>query len=159
MMAKRRKRKQRKRTSKDVPAKGRLRDMADQLWSLAVRCDWNWKCAVCGYQQCEAHHVIPRQHEATRYELRNGIALCARHHQFDPVMSPHQHAIGWIKWLSAQYPNVLEWSEGHIWDKFDGTTNADYYCQEIRILKSYVSCEDYVRVVGVKFAKWLEEND
>ena len=163
MMAKRRKRKQRKRTSKDVPAKGRLRDMADQLWSLAVRGDWNWKCAVCGARKCEAHHLIPRQHERTRRQLINGICLCATHHQFDPNISPHQNAAGWLIWLEEHYSEKYWWYfktvEFSEYRHFLGTTNADYYCQEIRRLKPYVSDEDYVRVVGVKFAKWLEENE
>ena len=38
----------RKRTNKNVPAKGRLRDFADDLWKLAVRDDWGYKCAACG---------------------------------------------------------------------------------------------------------------
>ena len=86
----------RKRTSKNVPAKGRLKEIAAQLWSLAVRADWANKCAVCGYGKTEAHHLIPRQHEATRYNIRNGIALCASHHQFDKDVSPHQNAAGWL---------------------------------------------------------------
>ena len=48
--------KRRKRTNSKTPAKGRLRDCADQLWSLAVRDDWNNRCAVCGFGKCEAHH-------------------------------------------------------------------------------------------------------
>jgi hypothetical protein len=69
-------------TPSNVPSKKRMRDIADRLWSRAVRDDWAWRCAVCGNQPCEAHHLVPRQHQGTRYDLTNGVALCAHCHQF-----------------------------------------------------------------------------
>lgn len=161
-MAKRRKGKPRKPTNKNVPAKGRLRDMADRLWSLAVRDDWGWKCAVCGYEKTEAHHLIPRQHESTRYLLRNGIALCSRHHQFDPDKAPHQNAAGWLLWLHDSNPRLHAWytetvSTGE-YRSLGGTKNADYYCRMIAGLKQHVSEKDFREIVGVKFSQWLEEN-
>jgi len=164
-MAKR-KRKNRKRTNSNVPAKGTLRDMADRLWSLAVRNDWNWKCAVCGCGgsgKLEAHHLLPRQHENYRYDLRNGICLCSRHHQFHPDTSPHQNAAGWVQWLAEYQPNIHRWyietNSGVRFRQFKGIKNAAYYCDVIRSLRQYVDDEDYVRIVGVKFSRWLEENE
>lgn len=158
---KRKKGKPRKRTSKDVPAKGRLRDIADRLWSFAVRSDWNWKCAVCGHGKVEAHHVICRQHARTRYMLRNGLSLCSTHHQFDADVSPHQNAAGFLLWLSDTYPELHQWYtetvERNQHKVFMVTTNATYYCDVIRNLKQYVSDEDYERIVGIKFSRWLEE--
>jgi len=148
--------KRRKRTSKNVPAKGRLKDMADRLWSLAVRVDWAGKCAVCGSRKCEAHHLIPRQNQATRYDLRNGIALCASHHQFDKDISPHQNAAGWMEWLVVHHPKLHGWYIGNNWPQFDGTTNAVYYCEVIRSLKEYVEEDDYTQIVGQQFSQWLD---
>ena len=156
-------RKPRKRVSKAIPAKGRLRDMADQLWSIAVRSDWSGTCAVCNVRKCEAHHLIPRQYEATRRDLQNGIALCAKHHKFDPLQAPHQNAAGWLIWLESHYPVTYRWyynaMETGNYRSFRGTTNPNYYCDEIRRLRPYVCGGDYFRVVGVKFAQWLEENE
>lgn len=150
----------RKRTNPNVPAKGRLRDIADQLWSLVVRDDWDFSCAVCGHGKTDAHHVIPRQHEATRYSLRNGIALCARHHQFDPYISPHQNAAGWLLWLFEHESELHNWytetNANNAHKSFTGTANAAYYCDVIRELKEHVPDKDYERIVGVRFAKWLE---
>ncbi len=150
----------RKRTNSKVPAKGRLRDIADKLWSLAVRADWNWSCAVCGKGKTEAHHILPRQHQATRYTLRNGIALCATHHQFDPDVSPHQTTFGFTAWINSHYPEVGRWAtdteEAGDHKRFDGTTNADYYIGIIRGLREYVEAEDYDRIVGKKFGAYLE---
>jgi len=134
--------------------------MADKLYSLAVRYDWGNKCAVCGAGKCEAHHLIPRQHQKTRYDLRNGIALCPVHHKFDADISPHQNSAGWMLWLWDYRREVHDWYLEKVRDhqhrKFEGTTNAQYYCDVIRSLKQYVEEEDYERIVGVKFSQWLE---
>ncbi len=156
-------RKRRKRTSKNVPAKGRLRDMADQLWARAVKADWNHRCAACGAGKCDAHHLIPRQHQETRYVLQNGIALCATHHQFDPDLSPHQNAPGFVLWLETQHPELAEWVFQTLGNgshkRFDGTTNATYYIAVIRNLQQYVEEEDYLRIVGKKFSQYLEDQE
>ncbi len=164
---KRKKGKPRKRTNKNVPAKGRLCKFADDLWGLAVKGDWGRRCAVCGKRdsdgQLHPHHMIPRQWEATRYLLRNGIELCANCHVWDPDISPHQNAAGWILWLSEHQRDL------HIWYTVTIATNEHtqfaanggkktplYYCETILRLKEYVPEADYVRIVGVRFAKWLE---
>jgi len=151
--------KRRKRTNRNVPAKGRLRDIADQLWSIAVRGDWNWNCAVCGHRKTEAHHLVPRQHEATRYELRNGIALCAGCHQFNPDVSPHQNAAAWLKWLEATHPDIFDWYLANPRPVFHGTKNANYYIEVIQGFREYVSEEDFDRIVGVRFSAWLSETE
>jgi hypothetical protein len=153
--------KRRKRTSSKVPAKGRLREMADSLWSLAIRADWNHQCAVCGAGKSESHHLVPRQHQATRYELRNGIALCARCHQFDPDISPHQNAWGWIDWLFKHHEELHDWywAENSCRKRFAGTTNAAYYVEVIQGLRQYVEETDYVRIVGARFAAYLEAKE
>ena len=151
--------KRRKRTNVNVPAKGRLRDMADKLWSISVRSDWNWKCAVCNGSPCDAHHLIPRANEATRYDLQNGIALCASHHQFCPDVSPHQNAAGWMAWLRVNQPLRHEWyvetvcNGGHL--KFTGTKNAPYYCGRIMSFREYVEPEKFTEIVGMAFSEWL----
>jgi hypothetical protein len=153
--------KHRKKTNKNIPAKGRLRDMADRLWSIAVRYDWGSRCAVCGISKCEAHHLIPRQHEATRYDLINGIALCASHHQFDPDISPHQNAAGWLRWLRDNHPSFHTWYlamiESRDYRGFDGTKNAEHYIDVILRLREYVKPDDFERIVGIRFSEYLIE--
>lgn len=158
--------KRRKKTNSKVPAKGRLKDMADQLWSLAIKDDWNHSCAICGSRGIlNSHHLIPRRYQATRYELRNGIALCASCHTFDGNPSgcgrpsAHGNSSAFDQWMRERHPDIVEWVGLHNGTKFDGTTNAAYYCSEIRRLKQYVSESDYERIVGVKFSRWLEENE
>lgn len=148
--------KRRKRTSIDIPAPGRLREMADKLWSLAVRNDWAYKCAVCGRGKCQAHHLVPRQHHATRYTLRNGIALCARCHQFDDDISPHQNAAGWLTWLTENHPKLAAWYLENQRPRFDGTINAQYYIDQLLRLQQYVEPDDFERICGVRFSQYLE---
>lgn len=152
--------KRRKRTNKNVPAKGRLRDMADQLWSIAIRDDWNYRCAVCNGGNCDSHHLIPRQHELYRYDLNNGMSLCRACHQFDGNHSPHQNAAGWLKWLRENQHDRYLWYTAHTESNevFRGTKNAAYYIAHIRRLRQYVDDAEYERVVGVRFARWLEDN-
>ncbi len=152
--------KRRKKTNKQVPAKGRLRDMADALWSLAIRADWGHTCAVCGKGKTEAHHLIPRQNEATRYDLGNGIALCAHHHQFDPEMSPHQNAVGWLNWMKhnavihmAFYAEAMATGS---YREFTGTKNAAYYIGVIQGLREYVDDAEFERVCGIRFTRYLD---
>ena len=151
--------KRRKRTSATIPAKGRLRDMADRLWSLAVRADWAERCAACRSGDIQAHHLIPRQHESLRYALENGIALCARHHQFDPHISPHQNAAGFVCWLRDHYPESHRWYmemvEAGI-PPFLDLKSSLYYCRVLRDLRQYVDEDVFASVVGVRFGRVLD---
>lgn len=158
-------RKLRKRVSRNCPAKGRLRDMADSLWSLAVRADWNHRCCVCGTRSSlNAHHLIPRQHEVTRYTpLRNGCCLCAHCHMFDADISPHLNAAGWMLWLSEHWPNLHKWYTTTVANgdhkPFDGITTPAYLCDVIRGLREYVEEDDFDRIVGIRFARWLRRKE
>ena len=149
--------KRRKRTNSQVPAKGRLRDMADSLWSLAVKIDWGHSCPMCGRRSnLNSHHLIPRSYTKTRYSLPNGICLCSHCHQFCPKQAPHQHGEGFRQWLESAHPNIAQWMRDNVHPEFTGTTNADYYIGQIRRLRQYVEPEDFSRICGVRFEAYLE---
>ena len=155
------KKKRRKRTNKKIPAKGRLRDMADQLWSKAVKHDWADKCAICDQGGVlHSHHIIGRTHQAVRYLLRNGIALCPEHHQFDKDVSPHSGDVGWNVWLENTHPELDEWArdtrENGRHRNFSGTTNAWYYMDMIESFREYVTEDEFSKIVGVNFGEYLE---
>jgi hypothetical protein len=149
----------RKRTNANVPAKGRLKEFADRLWAKAIYADWANRCAVCGSPKIDAHHLVPRQHEGTRYDLHNGIALCSTHHQWDKDISPHQNSAGWVCWLLDHHRERYDWYIENRRPVFTGKKNADYYCGVIRRLQPYVEPEEFVSIVGVRFAAWLEEQE
>ena len=131
--------------------------MADRLWSRAVRDDWDNRCAVCGKGKVEAHHLVPRQFNATRYELRNGISLCSHCHKFDAEISPHQNAAGWLDWLQITHPDLWSWYCMNRRPEFDGTTNAAWYIEQIQRLRQYVDEDDAEKIIGIKFISLLKE--
>lgn len=65
----------------------------DPLWSKAVKDRDGWKCQLCGKDcgkiggHAHAHHIMRKQSTAMRYNLENGICLCAGCHKFG-VHSP-----------------------------------------------------------------------
>lgn len=141
-----------------------LRDKADALWSYAVREDWGHRCAICGASNLQAHHIVGRGNNATRYDLHNGIALCEGCHKFGKKQynraSPHMGDNDeWESWLQANHPRLVEYRREHKHDKFTGTTNRSHYHNVIRGLKEHVPKEHYERIVGVKLSRWLEENN
>lgn len=51
----------------------------DILWSKRIK-EIGY-CSFCGSSyNLEAHHIIPRRNNSTRYLLKNGICLCKFHH-------------------------------------------------------------------------------
>ena len=87
------------------------------------------------------------------------MALCNTHHVWDADLSPHQNPAAFVSWLECEHPAIAEWMFDNCRPTFEGTTNVSYYCDVIRSLKEYVEPEDYERIVGIRFSRWLEENE
>ena len=51
-------------------------------WRKAVRANYGDRCAKCGAQPVECHHIIKRRYKITAYDWRNGIALCHACHNW-----------------------------------------------------------------------------
>ena len=49
----------------------------DHLWSQAVRAQKGERCANCGNPAGGVHHLIKRRYKVLRWDLRNGVPLCA----------------------------------------------------------------------------------
>lgn len=72
-------------------------------WREAIYLRDNYTCAKCG-QRCDdphAHHIIPyAKNKELRYELINGITICAKcHGEF--------HALHWIDYSKSAFENWL----------------------------------------------------
>jgi len=61
------------------------------LWSKAVLTSKGDVCYTpgCGQPVHSCHHIIRRHHKLTRYDVRNGLPLCAECHR------KAQRSIGW----------------------------------------------------------------
>ena len=53
---------------------------ADTLWSLAIHTIYDGKCAYTKSEGIQAHHVFLRRHNATRWNLDNGVLLSREMH-------------------------------------------------------------------------------
>ena len=141
-----------------LPQKKALRTRADTLWSYAIREDWAWECAVCGDTfNLQAHHLIEKSRcNALRYEMRNGICLCATHHTYDSVCSPHAGPIGFTLFLQRNHPHIVEWVEENNHQRPTESVSQGWYLGKMIELQPFVPPEHFTRIVGVNLAAHLE---
>ena len=111
------------------PVKQTINRAASEAWARGVRTK---RCALCGANGVHGHHIITQQQlriaafslrldfERLRWDTRNRLALCPRHHAAHharshpvPWVVLEQHApkvfqfareIGLEWWLEAMYP-------------------------------------------------------
>ena len=64
--------------------KQKLTEENDKIWSLLVRIRDMFTCQLCGKssKHVEAAHVFGRSNKNTRWNTRNGIAVCYYCHRF-----------------------------------------------------------------------------
>ena len=53
----------------------------DALWGQAIRKKYNGRCALCGYPEGQAHHIVKRAKRVLRWNIYNGVYLCVKCHQ------------------------------------------------------------------------------
>lgn len=72
-------------------------------WRKAVRLNYCWICAYCGKDnsqvQLHCHHLFTRSRKATRWDIDNGILLCASHHTLSSEFSAHMTGNEFFLWL------------------------------------------------------------
>jgi predicted restriction endonuclease len=97
-----------------------LSDALDNLWSKIIRVRVDNKCEVCGsIDSINAHHIIGRSNYLLRWDLRNGVSLCAKHHKFDRWQSAHLNPIWFDSWLKKYRHEDFEYLnsfETQTWD-------------------------------------------
>lgn len=77
--------------------------------------DWSTKikelqptCIICGSNKyLHTHHIIPREILKTRYEILNGVTLCAKHHKFG-LYSAHRNPVWFLYKLRLKQPQSYE---------------------------------------------------
>jgi predicted restriction endonuclease len=59
----------------------KLEEELDTAWRCAIRAKYDFKCSMCNEREgLHAHHIISRKCKSTRWNLDNGLLLCAKHH-------------------------------------------------------------------------------
>jgi len=75
----------------------------DDAWSLLVKLQAGMICEYCKKDntqvQLHSHHIFSRSNKATRWDLVNGICLCASHHTLSSKFSAHKTGIEFTYWI------------------------------------------------------------
>ncbi len=81
--------------------KGKLSKKLDEAWSLAVKKKAGYKCEVCGIGESghlNSHHIVGRRNRRVRWDVRDGVCLCVKHHRFG-IESAHEDPLWFREWL------------------------------------------------------------
>ena len=110
-----------------ISRKGLVKKL-DKAWSEAVKKQAKNKCEVCGNRESlNSHHIVGRRNRRLRWELYNGVCLCAGCHTFK-LQSAHQNPEWFHFWLeenrwedlakvNSTMNEIKKWSISDIQDK------------------------------------------
>lgn len=79
----------------------RAKEKADKAWAYKVKERAGFRCEKCGARASDAHHVVPRTNHTLRHELKNGVALCRKHHLY----WAHKDPLDFVLWLEMERPD------------------------------------------------------
>jgi hypothetical protein len=87
-----------------------------KAWSDNIRESYNYKCFVPGcsiIKKLNAHHVIPKEIQETKFDLKNGVSLCPGHHKFKNF-SAHKNPLWFINLLRELEPGKYQYLSSKI---------------------------------------------
>lgn len=71
----------------------------DELWSKIVKDRAGNKCEYCGKTEyLNSHHIFSRSNHSVRWDVENGVCLCAGHHVLSSF-SAHKAPLEFAEWL------------------------------------------------------------
>ena len=77
-------------------------------WSIAVRARDGNVCSYCfADKYVHAHHLFPKEIKEFKFDIDNGIALCAKHHKYDNLFAPHKNALAFVYWMTQNRSQQL----------------------------------------------------
>jgi hypothetical protein len=95
-----------------------LEKLCDKAWSARILAIWSGKigsrkCAVPGCSNLgnNPHHIFSRKNKGTRWDLKNGIILCAYHHSLG-IPSAHNCPVDDPLWFRRVL--LLYYTEGEL---------------------------------------------
>ena len=111
--------KEKKEKKKKVIPLPKLRNKLLKLWSEACREKENFTCVMCGIKRGEVDPLDPERigkidcHHALqkyikdcplKFDIRNSVVVCAKHHKFCGTNSFHKAPIVAYEWFRVNYP-------------------------------------------------------
>lgn len=119
-------------------SKTTVRNRLDKKWSLAVRS--KGACEVCGKSneqgQLHPHHVVGRGDLKLRWDLRNGVCLCAGCHTF-AKLSAHNNPIWFMDWMEENRGEDLAYLKDKIKESPKPYSVQDYLQIEVELSTAY----------------------
>ena len=110
-----------KKTKKSV--KKSILKICDDLWSKLIKILAWFRCEHCWRtDHLNSHHIFSRINYTTRFDLDNGICLCAGCHTMSSKFSAHKTPIEFAEWIIEKrgqewYDNLKKKSkETRDWD-------------------------------------------
>lgn len=107
--------------AKTKTRKSTLAKKCDEKWSRLVKLAWGKKCAYCHTDKnLNSHHLFTRTNYSTRYDLDNGICLCAWHHTLSSKFSAHKTPLEFAERFKEkkgeEFYNNLRRKSKAVWD-------------------------------------------
>ena len=118
-----RKKKVKKEKKKKIVPLPRLRRKLLTLWSEVSREKENFSCIFCGARRedpnplnpsiknkIDCHHALQKyiKNCPLKFDIRNAIVLCAKHHKFDGETSAHKSPIVFYDWFRQKFPEKYQ---------------------------------------------------
>jgi hypothetical protein len=115
-----------------VKSKKSLKNKADILWSKIIRI--NGYCEWCGqsYGKLDAHHIMGKK-GILRYELRNGVCLCYKHHRLKAHSDSAEDVKEYLEWVKVY--KAADWDYLSSLKRERIVSNSEYYEGIIKGLK------------------------
>lgn len=75
----------------------------DDAWSKLVKLRAGNQCEYCGKRRyVQSHHIFSRSNRSVRWDVKNGVALCAGHHTLSSKFSAHKTPTEFHIWLEEK---------------------------------------------------------
>jgi len=89
--------------------KKKHQEAADKLWAELVKLRALGKCEMCGTTSyLNSHHIFSRDNRSVRWDVSNGVCLCAGHHALCNN-SAHKAPADFVEWIKDR--RGLDWYE------------------------------------------------
>ena len=114
------------------PSRKTLINKLDKAWGLTVRERANNLCEICSRPGNNPHHIIGRRNHSLRWDLKNGICLCAGCHTFG-TKSAHQNPLwfldqldkGVLEYLRKKQNEIKKWKTWELEELLTTLTSDD----------------------------------
>lgn len=100
-----------------IVVRNHLISLADELWSMAIKVKFGWKCAISNKaENLESHHLIRRGNWTHRWTVMNGIPLNSYYHTLGDDIAAHgatDVTDRFRDWMKKHHKEQWAWFEQH----------------------------------------------